>query len=299
MSEPARNAARSPGARGRPEEDSRARVRIEPGGFVVTREYDMFVEFCEEVRRRRWLAVCTGDPMVGKTTYAERYTMWDVVSSVYPVYAHSRKPPAEVASCPGVYYKAQVTNTPKQLQTEIEERHRIVSYAIDVAERIRNGQDPHGGLPGLENRAQLVIIDEADRLKANTLEQPRDLYDEGAFELVLMSATPSFAKVLGGNDHFRYRIAHEHEINLLEAAPTREVVANSATVFGLDLPLEAFSDEDATTAMVLISQGRFGTLRLLVEQVERALEANELGCGPGAVTAEVVERAARSMGYSA
>lgn len=277
--------------------DDPNRVKIGPGGFVISREYDMFADFCDAVRRYRWLAVCTGEPGVGKTTYAERYTMWDVISPDFPLYAYSREPPPEAASCPGVYYRAQVTNTPKQLTAEIERRRGVVSYVVDAARRIRDGRDSYEGLLGLEDRTELLVLDEAQRLNAKTLEQLRDIHDEGSFGLVLMSATPRFARVLSGNAHYRARIGDEHVIEPLKAAPARKVIANPG-VFGVRLPPEAFSEEDAVSAMVQMTHGNLGRLKLLVQQVELTLKVNDLPTGPGAVTVQVVESAAVNMGYS-
>lgn len=271
------------------------RVEFCPDGFVISREYELFAEFCEAVRRYQWLAVCTGDSGTGKSAYAERYSMWDRISPELSHFAYTHKPPAGISSCKSIYYKAQVANTPKQIVMEIERRRSLVSWLVDVASRIYGdaATEPEG-LLGLEDRTDLLIVDEAQRLKSSTKEQLRDLYDEGRFGLVLMSAAPNFAQVLSVKGQYRSRIACVHNIKPLRAAPARRVAANPS-IFGVSLTPEVFSDEDALTAMVQITHGNLAYLKLLAQQIEDTLVANELGSGSGAVTTEVVEAAARSM----
>lgn len=273
------------------------RIKVEPDGFIRSREYDMFAGFCDAVRRYRWLAVCTGLPGVGKTTFAERYTMWDIISPDFPLYSYSKKPLPGTADCPGVYYKAQVTNAPKQLAGEIDRRRNVVSYVVEAARRIRDGKNRYQGLVGIEDRTEILIIDEAQRLKAQTLDQLRDVYDEGSFGLVLLSTILGFERVLFGDDHYQVRLGDKHTIKTLKASPTRKVISNP-WMFDVKLPSEAFSDDDAVSAMVQMTHGNLGRLKLLVQQIEHALSVNNIPVLPGAVTVDVVESAAINMGFS-
>ena len=261
-----------------------------PNGFVVTREYELFAEFLGAVRRYRWLAVCTGESGVGKSRCAERYAAWDTTKPAYPRHAYVEDLPREVAHCRTVYYKVPVVVTPKQLANEIKDRRRIVSQLVDRAAR-DHGIGGLDGLMGLEDRTELLIVDEADRLRGKALEQMRDIYDDNGFGVAMLSALPRFDRVLASDDRFRTRLTPLYRLRAPRAAPTRKLFARPG-VFGVGLPPEAFSDGQAVSDIIRLTNCNFALVKRLVQQIEDTLRANGLGTGPGAVTPEVVETAA-------
>ena len=297
MSDPARDEllhAGGPGEAGergrRPRKDP-DRVAFLPNGFVVTREYELFAEFLGAVRRYRWMAVCTGEAGVGKTRYAERYATWDVIKPVFPRHAYCGDLPREVAECRTVYYKVPVVVTPKQLVNEIKDRRRIVSQLVDRAAR-DHGVDALEGPMGLEDRTELLIVDEAQRLKGNALEQMRDIYDDGGFGVAMLSKLSSYERILATDERFRVRLSPPYRLKTPRAAPMRQIVARP-DLFDVGLPPEAFSDEEAVSAIIRATSCNFGYLMRLVQQIEDTLRANRLEVGPGSVTLEVVEIAVK------
>lgn len=247
------------------------RVDFEADGFAVTGEHRRFAEFCEDRRRYRDIGLCVGLPGVGKTASAKRYARWDILGPFFNRYSYAQTAPAEAASCHTVYYVAPPANTPKSVTAEIERGRNQLSWLVDVA-RADHGDRPEGGLLGVEERTELVIVDEAQFLKNTALEQLRYLYDRDGFGLVLVGM-PGFDKALVRYPQFYSRVGFLHKYDPLEADPVRQLLRNPS-VFGVGLGPGAFSDQ-AADAMIRHSGGVFRTLIKLALAVERILEINE------------------------
>ncbi len=253
------------------------RVFFEDGGFVSTGEHRRFVEFCEDRRRYRDIGVCVGIPGIGKTVSAKRYAMWQTLEPFLDRHAYVEKPPPEVASCHAVYYTVQPAHTPKSITLEIERKRGLLSWMVDTARSYGSGDggpaslDNGGGLMGVEDRTELVIVDEAQFLKNNALEQLRYLYDRDRFGLVMIGM-PGLNKTLTRYQQFYSRIGFLHRYKPLDANRVRDIL-KQPSVFGVDLEAEAFSEE-AIAGIIRHSEGNFRTLEKLTQRVESILEIN-------------------------
>lgn len=251
------------------------------GGFASTGEHRRFVEFCEDRRRYCDVGVCVGTPGIGKTFSARKYAMWEALEPFLDRHAYVEKPPPEVASCHAVYYTVQPAHTPKSITLEIERKRGLLSWMVDTARSY--GGDPGnggpaasadnaGGLVGVEDRTELLIVDEAQFLKNNALEQLRNLYDRDCFGLVLIGM-PGLDRTLTRYQQLYSRIGFLYRYKSLDAARVRDIL-KQPSVFGVDLGAEAFSEE-AIAGMIRHSEGNFRTLEKLTQRVESILEINK------------------------
>src|SRR4051794_22984061 len=133
--------------------------------FLVTKEHRRFTEFCDAVRRYRYIGVCYGPPGVGKTLSARQYTHWDLLGPVIARRPYLIESPVvlEAASCRSAFYTAGVTATPKQLTKQLDTF--ILHFSWTVEEALR--PDLHD----CPNWTELLIVDEAERLSVQTREQ--------------------------------------------------------------------------------------------------------------------------------
>jgi DNA transposition AAA+ family ATPase len=136
----------------------------------------------------------------------------------------------------------------------------------------------------------LIIIDEADRLKTASLEQVRDIFDQSHLGIVLIGM-PGFEKRLSRYPQFYSRVGFVHAFRPLSAAQVRDLLQQKWVPSGVMLPEEGVADEEALAAMIRVTGGNFRLLHRLLAQIARIMEINALQ----GVTAEVVEAARESL----
>jgi DNA transposition AAA+ family ATPase len=134
-----------------------------------------------------------------------------------------------------------------------------------------------------------ILIDEADRLRMNSLEQVRDIFDEGAVGLILIGM-PGIEKRMARYPQFYSRIGFVHEYRPLATSEMRALLESGWTPRGVTLP-DPGLDVEAIAAVIRMTGGNFRLLNRLLTQVERILEVNCLS----KVTVAVVQAARESL----
>jgi DNA transposition AAA+ family ATPase len=249
-------------------------------GFIVTKEYRRFAEFCDACRRERYIGLCYGPPGVGKTLSARHYAQWEALG---PILEH-RSFWADIPSRPDL---ADCRTIPKRVEDELTNlRHRL---HIIIEEALY----PDAPLPGIrfdDRWTELVIVDEADRLKFPALEQLRDVYDRGTFGVILIGM-PGIEKRLARYAQFYSRVGFVHQFRPLGIEEMRFILTHKWQEMGLTLTPDDFTDAEALAAMIRITGGNFRLVQRLCSQIARIMEINALRT----VTAEVVEAARENL----
>src|SRR6266545_5565368 len=138
---------------------------------------------------------------------------------------------------------------------------------------------------GLADPTELVIVDEADRLKVTSLEQLRDFYDRRSVGLILIGM-PGIEKRMVRYPQLYSRVGFVHVIRPLEADELRAVLDRKWDQWGIGQTSDTVTTE-AKAAIIRITQGNFRLLQRLFEQIGRILALNDLH----AIRPEVVEAA--------
>jgi len=256
-------------------------ANTENSTFLITKEYRRFEEFCNACRRDRYIGICYGSPGVGKTLSARHYTKWDLIEDRDPFDLHAIMP-LEVAECRTVLYTPSINNSPRQINEQIEHNSMCLRSIVGKAER-----DPASNeLPDYRDCCELLIVDEADRLKMSSLEQLRDMYDRGRFGLVLIGM-PSLEKRIARYPQFYSRVGFAHAFRPLSNEEMQFVLAHHWQRIGSKLKPDDFTDQEAVSTIVRVTSGNFRLVQRLFMQIERILNLNDLKT----VTREVVEAA--------
>ncbi len=281
------------------------------GAFLETNEYRRFAEFCDACRQNRYIGLCHGLPGVGKTLSAWQYAKWHFIQPYFPerFYVQYRLTgieriiaetiatnlvpfPPEIHKCQSILYTPTVANTPKRVEQEIRALRLALSYLVETARHglAQKSSDELAPRRVVPDPTDLIIIDEADRLKTATLEQIRDIYDHGNIGIVLIGM-PGLEKRLSRYPQLYSRVGFVHEFRSLNAEESRLFLAQQWKHWGLTLNPENAAEMEAISAIIRITNGNFRLLNRLLKQIERIADINALHM----VSKEVVEVARQQL----
>ncbi len=261
-----------------------------PPEFIVTREYRRFVEFCDACRQARYIGLCYGVPGVGKSASARQYARWDELEAVLgpPPHRHDGIPPPDSGPWRTILYTPGIVNTPRIIERDVAGLWRAV---FGLARRAVVGHaDPERG----PRPPDLVIVDEADRLKTAGLEQLRDLYDRRHIGLVLIGM-PGLQKRLARYAQLYSRVGFVHQFEPLSGREFQNVVEHQWVQLRLDSAMDHAMDAAVLNTIARVTGGNFRLIQRLFAQIDRVLTIN----GLATVTTEVVDAARESLVVSA
>ena len=257
--------------------------------FIETSQYQQFVDVCVSCQRHHFIGVCYGEAGVGKTLSARRYTHWDQMSRLLNGVEEELPVDGKVA-----FFTPEILYSPKRLEQGILHLHAQMQQLSSLTPPLmKSVTPPRGGYRLTPLEWNLLVIDEADRLKPMGLEVLRDLFDRSEMGLMLIGM-PGLEKKLARYPQFFSRVGFAHEYCALSSDELREILREKMRLVEHpgeeDLPAEEAFAEDALTAIIRMTHGNFRQMYRLLTQIERVLRINRLS----KVTKAVVE-AARSM----
>jgi DNA transposition AAA+ family ATPase len=263
--------------------------------FIATREHGRFAELCDACRRERYIGLCYGPPGVGKTLSARHYAGWDGAGPVHLRYRMGAGAPARLLEARTLVYTPSVASSPRQIAQEMSEGllqlHWTIADAIDPDPNARRPLETLLAAPTLEE-VELVIVDEADRLRTQGLEQVRDHFDRTGIAVVLIGM-PGLERRLARYPQLFSRVGFAHEYRPLRGRELDQVLAAHCAAFGLDgTDHDPDARREALATAALITGGNFRLIGRLFSQAARILDIN----GLSALTREVIETARRSLG---
>lgn len=254
--------------------------------FIETKEYKRFVEFCEACIKYKYIGICYGLPGVGKTLSSRYFSKWDYVEQFtqYNFKEIQNKPiEKKILQCKTLFYTAPAIKASK-MTSDLQSLDISLNLAKSTYEFQQTGKE-NFYVPSFHG-VELLIIDEIDRLKFQSLEQLRDIYDQNNFGMILVGM-PGIEKRLSRYPQLYSRIGFAHEFAKLSKEEIHHILEYKWKELGLSIKLEDFSDYEAITTIIKITGGNFRLIQRLFSQIERIMEINQLRT----ITTEVVEAA--------
>src|SRR5205823_4747139 len=145
-----------------------------------------------------------------------------------------------------------VANMPRQIERTVQGLRKRVN-ALAIRAQQASMVDETGTVP---RSPDLIIVDEADRLKMAGLEQMRDLYDRGHLGLVLIGM-PGLEKRLARYAQLYSRVGFVHQFRTLSTKEMEFILVHKWRQLGLTLALDDFTDAEAVAAIARITSGNF------------------------------------------
>jgi DNA transposition AAA+ family ATPase len=258
---------------------------------IQTKEYQRFAEFCEECRTSRYIGLCYGAAGVGKTESAKEYAQWDEIEPLLSWHGVVQprlspdNPRPQVA-----LYTPTATVTARQMEKDlvllrwslrvIGEAARSVPQEVETVEgMVRPGQ------------VDLLIVDEADRLKPLALEVLRDVYDRSPMGLILVGM-PGLEKRLARYPQLYSRVGFVHQYRTLDREEQKEIIEQQVNLFGVERGVERKIEQEAVAQIIRMTGGNFRQMDRLLSQMKRIMEINP---EVEVVSKEVVEAAREQL----
>jgi len=278
--------------------------------FLKTSEDARFSEFCEACRVSKYIGLCYGAPGVGKTISARRLARWFQIEDPAVANALSDEDLEDVARRRVIYFTPTVVNSPGSVRDGLQRAamrlrdvvgqptrrvNRAILDAQDAArtaklERMRTTEDwlrdppsrveeplqwPSPSRTHWIEPAELVVIDEADRLRTSSLEEVRDLFDRTGVPVVLVGM-PGLEKRLARHAQLYSRVGFVHAYKPLRPDELSRLLDERWPDLAPGLPKDGVVDADAISAIVRMTAGNLRLVTRLLDQIRRILALNGL-----------------------
>ena len=121
----------------------------------------------------------------------------------------------------------------------------------------------------------LLVVDEADRLKTASLEQLRDFYDRRHVGMVLIGM-PGLQKRLARYAQLYSRVGFVHQFRPVERADLQSVIERQWLQLGLGLALDDPPIPPWSTRLFALRAANFRLVEAPVAQIERVTQINDV-----------------------
>jgi DNA transposition AAA+ family ATPase len=230
-------------------------------------------------------------PGVGKTLSARYYARWDAIEKFFPFHRDKNKDTHLLVSkefdiSRTIYFIAAVTKGGGYVKREIQKAHSFTNInSLEV-----NGIDYNDTCTYRSGHVQLIIVDEADRLNNQGLEQIRDIYDRSSLGVILIGM-PGIEKRLSRYPQLYSRVGFVHNFQPMSSLEMEHLLITKWSELGLTFDPNEFADKEAVAEIVRVTRGNFRLLYRLFDQISRVMKINNLN----ALTKEVVEVARENL----
>lgn len=213
-----------------------------------------------------------------------------MIESAHPHYRWPAQPPAAALPCRTVLDTAPVTGSAGKVERAVRDLRQRVNLLVEGAALALCGGTGNGDATGAPDIVELLIVDEADRLRLPGLEQLRDIDDHSRLGLILIGM-PGLEKRMARYPQRYSRVGFVHQYRPLSGEELRFILEHKWEQLGRKLDPTDCTDAEAIAAITRITGGNFRLVQRLFAQIERILQINSLRT----ITGEVVQAARENL----
>ncbi len=271
--------------------------------FINTKQYKQFAEFCKACHRDRYIGLCYGPAGAGKTEAAKHYSNWHNVIKhfddhsdcvqyldVNGTYSFKPSPPItfSMSRLHSVLYTPSILATPRDIVHQI--RHAQREFSLLKERFLYPDEIPIAVREENRNFAELVIIDEAERLKPQSFELIRELYDADGTTFIFIGM-PGMEKIIARFPQLYSRVGFVHQFKNLGKQEVEFIISKHFSKFGTKISEEDFGDQEAISTIIRMTNGNFRLINRLLKQSSRIMQVNCMT----ALTTEILEAARKCL----
>lgn len=253
--------------------------------YIESISYRSFKELCDACRSQMKIGMSFGSPGIGKTSACFRYSNWPLVEANMRVRNGVPVEPEKLLACDTLYFKPSITASPTRLRAELS---MLKNNFHDAKTRGVGWESSKAWAEARQTKqVNVIIVDEAHRLRYAAFEEFRDLQEEWGVGMVLIG-DPGMERSLARMFHFSDRVRYVERFEPLTIEEMVAYIDKQTELMNIPKP----PDE----VYVLISEycrGNPRKLGHLFALVERLLKINDDLVN--SLTAEVVETAREMM----
>ncbi|EAG3727471.1 ATP-binding protein, partial [Listeria monocytogenes] len=201
--------------------------------FIETKEYKKFAEFCRACMKYKYIGICYGNPGVGKTISAKHYANWHRLETILTRKGNRLNPELVIDKLKGIktntlFVTAPATK-PSSLSSQLSSLAIDIAHVNEIISSTENKVIPKTDridymatsidriVENIFYAVDLIIIDEIDRLKIQTLDLLRDIYDQNDVGMVFIGMQ-GIEKRLSKYPQLYSRIGFAHEFKKLSSS---------------------------------------------------------------------------------
>lgn len=241
--------------------------------FVETKEYRRFVEMCKECHRSQLIGLCYGAAGVGKTEAGRAYARWDEIEPLLSWHGvvQPRLSP-ENPRPSAAFYTPTATVSARQIERDLALLRWSLRVIGEAARAVPQEVETVEGLvrPG---QVELLIVDEAERLKPQALEVVRDVYDRSPMGVILVGM-PGLEKRLARYPQLYSRVGFVHQYRTLDRGEQQNLLMQQVGQWKSPKGAERTIEKEALAQIVRMTGGNFRQMERLLTQMKRILELN-------------------------